>query len=408
MARTKKATAETQEVEVQETPVAEQTVAKSDDTENVEEKEVVENKKKSSPILKFHKNEAREFLIDERFVTVVMYKKFDFSFRTSNTIDLAGEKNKIVKAINRVLSLLKVADVITSIHDDTELHYETPNTVFTVFVPYSDKLNIVTQNLYRMVDSMNADSNKTVLYRVKTKGIAKIRINKNDFNPAVNEFFKGFIATSYEYPIKDENGNILKPAMNYLKSGSYIDADAGLSGKEIVMFNQFNLSLTKVNLFNEPDSKHSEYDYYLNFKKKFRIITYRIYIGDDNQKHAIVKIVDINLKLDNIIQTSDAKVVVGFYLNKDVSDKPINEFKDIFINEDGENIITKYNAIDPNSYEFRTFDSEIDVIEENILSKITVLEPNESEENEEHPVEVGQLADVVAAEEVSDKETSAE
>jgi hypothetical protein len=396
MARTKKtATAETQEVEVQSIPVAEETVAQTSDTENVEieEKEVVEGKKKpTTAFLKFHKDQAREFLIDEKFVTVVMYKKFDFSFRTSNTIDLTSEKNKIVKSINRVLSLMKVADVITSIHDDTELHYETPNTVFTVFIPYSDKLNIITQNLYRMVDSMNADSNRVVQYRVKTKGIAKIRINK-DVNSEKNDFFKGFIATSFEYAIKDENGNILKPAMNYLKSGSYIDADAGLSGKEIGMFNQFNLSLTKVNLFNEPDSKHSEYDYYLNFKKKFRIITYHIYMDEHDQKRAITKVVDINLKLDNIIQTSDAKVVVGFYLNKDVSDKPINEFNDVFINDEGENRIIKYNAIDPNSYEFRTFQSEVDVIEENILSNITVAEPETVDSEEEQTVEVGQLAD---------------
>jgi hypothetical protein len=243
-----------------------------------------------------------------------------------------------------------------------------------------------------MVDSMNADSNRVVQYRVKTKGIAKIRINK-DVNSEKNDFFKGFIATSFEYAIKDENGNILKPAMNYLKSGSYIDADAGLSGKEIGMFNQFNLSLTKVNLFNEPDSKHSEYDYYLNFKKKFRIITYHIYMDEHDQKRAITKVVDINLKLVTIIQTSDAKVVVGFYLNKDVSDKPINEFNDVFINDEGENRIIKYNAIDPNSYEFRTFQSEVDVIEENILSNITVAEPETVDSEEEQTVEVGQLAD---------------
>lgn len=384
MARTTKkaTTTQEQEMEVQTLPVTEEAVANNGDTESVEEKETTENNPatKVAKFLKFHKDHLREFLLDDEFISVQMYKKFDFSFKTSNSIDLMAEKNKIVKTISRVLTLSKAEDVICSVHDNTELNYDTPNTVYTLFVPYSEKLNIITQNIYRMVDSMNSDANKVVQYRVKTKGTAKLRINENH-NSEKGEFFKGFVATSYEYPVKNEEGMIIKPSTNYLKAGSYIDSGVGLTPKEIGLFNKFNLTLNKIKFFdsNNTNADSSDgFDRYLNFKKKFRVITYRIYVDENGQKYALTKVIDVNLKLDNIIQTSDSKVVVGFYLNKETIDGPINGFKDIFIDENGENRMTKYSAIDPNSYEFKTFETEIAVIDENILSNIAVVDNKES------------------------------
>lgn len=397
MARTsKKATTVTQAQEQNEQDMEVKTlsetevlvVANDGDTESVvEEKETTDNNpatNKVAKFLKFHKEQLREFLLDDDFVSVQMFKKFDFSFKTSNSIDLVAEKNKIVKAIGRVLSLSKAEDVICSVHDNTELNYDTPNTVYTLFVPYSEKLNIITQNIYRMVDSMNSDSNRVVQYRVKTKGTAKLRINENH-NSEKGEFFKGFVATSYEHPVKNEEGVIVKPSTNYLKAGSYIDSNVGLTPKEIGLFNKFNLTLNKIKFFDSSKNAGDAdgFDRYLNFKKKFRVITYRIYIDENGQKYALTKVIDVNLKLDNIIQTSDTKVVVGFYLNKETIDGPINGFKDIFIDENGENRMTKYSAIDPNSYEFKTFETEIATIDENILSTVAVVENKESDVTED-------------------------
>jgi hypothetical protein len=396
MARTKKTATAQEEIVVEETPstivesqecespineetAAEETVA--DETPAEPEEEVVdeegeseEKKPNNRKFFRFHKDQAKEFMIDNEFASITFYKKFDFSFTAKNAVDLNGEKAKVVKNINRILSMLKVADVIANVHD-SELRFEGTNTVLTVFVPYTERTNIVGQNFYRMVTSMNNESINGTTFRVKTRNIAKIHIEKD---AKCKGFFKGFVAISHENARKDAEGKIFKAAREYLKTGCFIDVDVGLTGKEIGSFNQFNLCLNKLNLFGEKNKKYeNEYDYFLTFNKHLKFVSYDLYYGDDNKLCTRRNVVSMMMKEENVIQTSNQKIVKGLYTIKDETEKEITGLKDVFINEDGTHVLIDRTFVDPNSYEFQTFDSEIEIIQRNIIDSINVASETE-------------------------------
>lgn len=356
--------------------------------------EVVKGEEKAEntavKFFKFDKTEAREFLLDGEFVSCTLYKKFDFSFFTNATIDLVGIKAKICKHVNRVLSIMKISDVITYEHD-SKLRYNGVNTVFTIMVPFSDRLNLISENIYRMVKSLT-DENEPVSYRIKSRAIAKIHVDKNVDN---GSFFKGFTAISHEFARTDAEGKTFGDAKNYIKTGAFIDSAIGLTGKEIGQFNQYNLTLNKINLFNEKESKfENNYEYFLNFRKKFRIVVYKLFI-ENNKLRTETKILTISLKSQNVIQTSDQKIVVGCFVSKVDESKAIEHFRDVFINpSNGTNYLLDDTSVDPNSYEFKTFEAEIDTIDENIISGLGTEESGEHEQ----PVEETQAAPEETAE----------
>ena len=377
-------TTETPEV-AEETVVAEDTPAETtetasevsdedeDDVEEVANEEVSEEEEKKPSNLKFfkfHRDQAKEFGLDENnFMNVIVFKKFDFSFNAKDGVDLEGEKAKIVKSINRILSIMKAQDTICNVHD-SELRYNGINTVYTIFVPYSEKLNIISQNIYRMINSLTSE-NQSISYRVKTKNIARIHLEKE---AKTIGFFKGFVAVAHENARKDAaTGKEFSPAKDYIKCASFIDANVGLTGQELSTFNHFNLSLNKMSLFNDSEKKfENDYNFFLSFKKKFRIVGYELFYNSDNELCAKTSVVTVSLKSENVIQTSNQKIVRGILFSKNENIKSIKNFSDVFIGDNGENIVIDNMYLDPNSYEMATFDTEVDIIDKNIICSLSV------------------------------------
>lgn len=395
MAKRKNATATVEKEEetvIQNSNVAEETVATPSES----------SKKNNVKFYKFDKAEAREFLLDGNFLSVTMFKKFDFSFYTDASIDLVGVKAKIVKNVNRVLSIMKISDSIAYEHD-SELRYNGINTVFTVLVPISDRLNLISQNIYRMVKSLENEGDN-VSYRIRSRAIAKIHVNKDAGDKSQYSFFKGFVGISHEFAKTGPDGKEMGNSKNYIKTGAFIDSDVGLSGKEISQFNQFNLTLNKINLFNETQSKYNnEYDYYLNFRKKFRLVIYKLFFNAEDKLSTETKILTISLKSQNVIQTSEMKVIVGTFITKDVETKEIGSLDEVFVNPEGKNYLLDETNVDENSFEFKTFESEISTIGENIISQLSV--PTKDDEPSDAASEEVNSEEVVEETSVNESET---
>jgi hypothetical protein len=349
----------------------------------------------------FDKYQAREFLLDGEFVTCTLYKKFEFTFCTSATIDLQAIKTKIMNQINHVISFMKISDVITY-EDKNKLTYGSPNTAFIVMVPFSSRLNLVTDNFHRMIKTLS-NENEPVTYRIKSRSTAKIHVN-----PEIDtgSFFKGFTANSYKLPRIDSEGKVLVNGKTNIKCGAFIDSEIGLSSKEIAMFNRYNLALNKIILFNNKESTRKfNTDYFLDFGNHFRVVIYNLFIEDTLRTET--KVITISLKKENVIQTSEQKIAIGCYISKTLDNKNVERFADVFHSAKGESYLAKDMCGDPNSYEMKTFEAEIDTIDDNIISALGT-EDDEPVVTEEPKVETAETTTEEKVESVEEKTETVE
>lgn len=337
---------------------AEVVVVESEEvTEEEKSTAATKDEKKKLKAFRFDRTQAKEFMLDGQSLNVSIYKRVDVSFKTDNSVSLNDIAEDIERQIRHILSLVKAQDVVILDQKNHELHYGKSNLGCTVMVPYSERLSLTLTNIKRILDKMYQEYGKTVIFRMKTKDVAKIHYNQN---VSSKFFFKGFVATSHSDGFETENG-FKRDSENYIKSAAFIANDAGLSKEDVSVFNRYNLTLTRLGLFNEGQEAEG-YDYYLPFRRKLSFITYGIGINDANKKYVKRNVINISLMMQDILQNTK-KVVTGILLSKDSTEFEINKFQDVF----KDNVLSEFTGFETESYENETFETEINMINENLI-----------------------------------------
>lgn len=338
---------------------AEVVVVGSEEVVSEEEKSSAtkDDKKNKLKAFRFDRTQAKEFMIDGQTLNVSIYKRVDVSFKTDSSISLIDIANNIENQIRHILALVKAQDVVILDQKSREYHYGKSNLGCTVMVPYSERLSLTLTNIKRILDKTYQEYGKTVIFRMKTKDVAKIHYNQN---LASKFFFKGFVATSHSDGFETENG-FKRSSENYIKSAAFIANNAGLSKEDVSVFNRYNLTLTRLGLFTEG-AEGEGYDYYLPFRRKISFISYGIDINDANEKYVNRNVINISLMMQDILQNTK-KVVTGILLSKNSEEFPISKFQDVF----KDNVLNSFTGFESESYENETFETEINMINDNLI-----------------------------------------
>lgn len=315
-----------------------------------------EDKKNKLKAFRFDRTQAKEFMIDGQALNVSIYKRVDVSFKTDSSVSLTDIANNIENQIRHILALVKAQDVVILDQKNREYHYGKSNLGCTVMVPYSERLSLTLTNIKRILDKMYQEYGKTIIFRMKTKDVAKIHYNQN---LASKFFFKGFVATSHSDGFETENG-FKRSSENYIKSAAFIANDAGMSKEDVSIFNRYNLTLTRLGLFTE--GAEGGYDYYLPFRRKITLISYGIDLNDANEKYVIRNVINISLMMQDILQNTK-KVVTGILLSKNSEEFTISKFQDVF----KDNVLSSFTGFETESYENETFETEVNMINDNLI-----------------------------------------
>ena len=120
-------------------------------------------KKGPSTFVKFDMNRPKSINVTkDHFVTTVLYKEINIMFETqTKTIDLAGSKDAIIKAVNRIIKLMRCEGVQRYYSTDEELKLDKPNYVMTVLVPYFGRQELVIKNIMNMLKQLSDEGDVT-------------------------------------------------------------------------------------------------------------------------------------------------------------------------------------------------------------------------------------------------------
>ena len=291
----------------------------------------------NTSVVTFHKSKAKEFIITGcDHVGVTLYKELKVMFRPMvDTIDLNKVKSNIIKNVKKVI-LSTSQDDIKLYEDASEIAGDRMNLALTALIPYSDRMNLVVSNVSRLIGSLNGES-ADVKYKTNLKSIAWIGVNKgSEKNP--NCFIKGFAAVSHNCFTKIDGSEVEN---NSIRCATFLSNDLGFNIKDLINFNNHNMSLNRVYIYGLPDEgKNGVQTYTIPFLK-FRTDA-----------------------------TTGKKIAVGCYIKNIETVKEIENFKSVFVDESGKWILSndKYIGFNEKSYEANTFKREIDIIDECIYS----------------------------------------
>ena len=333
------------------------------DSSEKETSEKEDDEKKSKlKVFPFDKTQEKMFCIDGKTLSVSVFKKIDFTFKTETKLDLEAIAKTIAGQVHRILTVLKCEDVIV-FENHKALEYGKVNIGHTVMIPYSERTTLTVTNLTRILDKLNQEyQSQGVNFRMKSKDMVKIHY---DETTDTDFFFKGFVGVSHENGFETPDGR-KGLARNYLRAAAYISKDAGLTGKDISLFNRYNLTLSKLNFFDESkenERKGKGCDFFMNFKKKFAVISYGVGLEGTTLK-AHRSVVTISLKYSSIMK-STRKIATGILLNKESSDFEIKSLQDLFSGD----VLTSFTGFEADSYENETFATEIQMLNDNLIAE---------------------------------------
>ncbi|MDE7099856.1 MAG: hypothetical protein K2N99_01370, partial [Malacoplasma sp.] len=192
----------------------------------------------------FHRTNATEFsLLKDGIGSITLYRKYDFMLKITgdNEIDADRVYNDIVYAIDHVLSVTKAQD-IEKFDNFKEINMDgRPTLIYTVFIPFSERQNLIVQNITRQIQLLNAkveaDGYK---YIIRRKDMVKVLLDTNN-GVSDKVFMKGVLAASHENAITDrETGEVLCGTRDHVRGNVYLNASVGLTRKEAFMFNRYN------------------------------------------------------------------------------------------------------------------------------------------------------------------------
>lgn len=331
--------------------------------------------------IRFHGKEAKEFVLtkDSELLKCTLYRECKFYLvPRAVEVDIDKAINALEVGVNRVLNMMKVPDVIIYDSDTTKKSFvvDQGTSVVTLLVPHSETLEVILQSFHRMMQILSTDASSQVTYKMRSKNIARIVLTKNEASNE-NVFLKGFVAVSHEK--QEENRG-----KNYLKGITCIDLDVGLTYADASRFNRHNMSITKLNVIG-PENEEATmedgtpYPYYpeivfnLPFRKAFNIISYELDEECPPEKgfRAMRDNITISLRLKPASDGSNKKVATGVYVTKTSDELNVTTLRQVFTGPKNKYLLTKdaYVGFDKNSFENKTFEKEIDNLD-NWLMKI--------------------------------------
>lgn len=351
-------------------------------------------------LVRFHPTKAKEFFVGKNdFVGATLYNEVKIVFKQNDELEdetvgivpveeLKKLRDNVIKNVKRAFSILKAEDI--KIFDcETELKEGKTNLALTVVVPYSGRTYIILRDIRRMIEKLNDDDERMV-YRIREKNVAWITVSKNhQDSDAV--FLKGFVAVSNDKFTKIDGS---ETNMNYIKCATYINEGIGYNVKDLIVFNRYNISLNRVNVYDTKEE--GTYIYSIPFKRSFKYIIYQV--SDEDTKdpnkfmcHRNDVEISLNLKTDVNEKTGrKTTMVTGAYIKNTVAKKELGSFKDIFF-EDGKWLLTNnpYIRFDPKCFEAETFQKEIATIDDCIFSTFQKEDSSEATTSEEKPKKKG-------------------
>ena len=322
----------------------------------------------NTSVVTFHKSKAKEFIITGcDHVGVTLYKELKVMFRPMvDTIDLNKVKSNIIKNVKKVI-LSTSQDDIKLYEDASEIAGDRMNLALTALIPYSDRMNLVVSNVSRLIGSLNGES-ADVKYKTNLKSIAWIGVNKgSEKNP--NCFIKGFAAVSHNCFTKIDGSEVEN---NSIRCATFLSNDLGFNIKDLINFNNHNMSLNRVYIYGLPDEgKNGVQTYTIPFNRSFKLVLYKIQNCNTDTPNFLMLRNEITYSLKfRTDATTGKKIAVGCYIKNIETVKEIENFKSVFVDESGKWILSndKYIGFNEKSYEANTFKREIDIIDECIYS----------------------------------------
>jgi hypothetical protein len=323
----------------------------------------------NTSVVTFHKSKAKEFIITGcDHVGVTLYKELKVMFRPMvDTIDLNKVKSNIIKNVKKVI-LSTSQDDIKLYEDASEIVSDRMNLALTALIPYSDRMNLVVSNVSRLIGSLNGEIASCVKYKTNLKSIAWIGVNKgSEKNP--NCFIKGFAAVSHNCFTKIDGSEVEN---NSIRCATFLSNDLGFNIKDLINFNNHNMSLNRVYIYGLPDEgKNGVQTYTIPFNRSFKLVLYKIQNCNTDTPNFLMLRNEITYSLKfRTDATTGKKIAVGCYIKNIETVKEIENFKSVFVDESGKWILSndKYIGFNEKSYEANTFKREIDIIDEYIYS----------------------------------------
>lgn len=323
----------------------------------------------NTSVVTFHKSKAKEFIITGcDHVGVTLYKELKVMFRPMvDTIDLNKIKSNVIKNVKKVI-LSTSQDDIKLYEDTSEIASDRMNLALTALIPYSDRMNLIVSNVSRLVGSLNGEIASCVKYKTNLKSIAWIGVNKgSEKNP--NCFIKGFAAVSHNCFTKIDGSEVEN---NSIRCATFLSNDLGFNIKDLINFNNHNMSLNRVYIYGLPDEgKNGVQTYTIPFNRSFKLVLYKIQNCNTDTPNFLMLRNEITYSLKfRTDATTGKKIAVGCYIKNIETVKEIENFKSVFVDESGKWILSndKYIGFNEKSYEANTFKREIDIIDECIYS----------------------------------------
>jgi len=331
-------------------------------------------KKGPSTFVKFDMNRPKSINVTkDHFVTTVLYKEINIMFETqTKTIDLAGSKDAIIKAVNRIIKLMRCEGVQRYYSTDEELKLDKPNYVMTVLVPYFGRQELVIKNIMNMLKQLSDEGDVTCKGYVKNVALVSVDTLKEQNNVVI----KGFVSASHESITKKRfiNGNpnpkISKIEKNNVKGQTFLSNSVWNSDeayKDIGNYNRFSMILNRISIYDPYDGR--VFANSIPFKKNFKVIAYQII------NNLIRNDCTISLCLRDRENGSEGgytkKDAIGVYVENVETTMNINDFGDIFY-KDKKFLLTnnKYLRIEESAVEIDMFKKDIDFINEDIFKSL--------------------------------------
>lgn len=368
--------------------------------------------RKQQKLLRFHPVEAKEFYLDkDEFVGFTFYKKVEivgFVGEEISDVGIVSIIETIRENIDRVLSVIKVPDMIDNRVEVEKIKPGRMNTVYSALIPYTGKTNLAIKGVLRTVHNTIVPELEKLGFtpKLRMKDMVRIRVNAGlSHQKSPNVFFKALTAVSHEDPRTNrETGEVIGIGKDHIKTAAFAASWAGFNLRDVITFNRYSLAMMKIMIYGLNDNAESSdvYDYWIPYKKNLRIVTTQFESDSSDNPQFLARTLSMTLNLSRapVIRGSNERVALGVNYSR----KTFERYTDgIYgaIHVDDNNLLTLGTGVDEHSSEMETFMTDVSTIDNVLFASITKFDNEELVEVEE-PVDVETAVEVEESVEVEE------
>lgn len=368
--------------------------------------------RKQQKLLRFHPVEAKEFYLDkDEFVGFTFYKKVEivgFVGEAISDVGIVSILETIRENIDRVLSVIKVPDMIDNRVEIEKIKPGRMNTVYSALIPYTGKTNLAVKGVLRTVHNTIVPELEKLGFspKLRMKDMVRIRVNAGlSHQKSPNVFFKALTAVSHEDPRTNrETGEVIGTGKDHIKTAAFAASWAGFNLRDVITFNRYSLAMMKIMIYglNEQSEATDVYDYWIPYRKNLRIVTTQFESDSSDNPQFLARTLSMTLNLSRapVIRGSNERVALGVAYSRKTFER-YTDGLDGAIHVDDRNLLTLGTGVDEHSSEMETFMTDVSTIDNVLFASITKFDNEEMvvEETEE-TVDVEEVADVEVEEEV--------